>query len=215
MNKPKLMLIITLTLLVLVLIFYSFWIPSSQVFWKTMHKTNDSSILLTFDDGPGPETPIILETLSKNNITAIFFIVCNHIQEEDIPVLIEMVANGNEVGLHSKNHVVNENYASIKECKESIEEITGQQVKYYRPPYGFKTPRSMNAAQNLNMTIVLWSVFPRDYSAKSSSIIVKRVTRHLKPGDIICLHDGPEHRENTAQALQEIIANINEVKNDR
>lgn len=188
--------------------FYAFWVPSSQVFWKTMHKTSDGSILLTFDDGPGPETPMILDTLSENNMTAIFFVVCEHVQEQDVVILQRMVAEGNEIGIHGKNHVINENYASIKECKENIEWITGKPVKYYRPPYGFKAPRAMNAAKDLNLTIVLWSVFPRDYTASSSALIVKRVTRDLEPGDIICTHDGPENRLKTAEALQPIISYI-------
>ncbi|MGV8169035.1 MAG: polysaccharide deacetylase family protein, partial [Candidatus Nanoarchaeia archaeon] len=202
--------IIVFCLLVVLILFflYSLWGPSSQIFWKTMYKTNDGSFLLTFDDGPGPETPQILKTLKENNETAIFFVVCEHIQEEDIAVLKQMASDGNEIGLHGKTHVINENYDSLRECKERLESITGKEIKYYRPPYGFKAPRTMKAAKELNLTVVLWSNFPRDYNAKSSEIIVKRVTRNLNEGDIICLHDGPENRKNTADALGEIIKEI-------
>jgi len=70
-------------------------------------------------------------------------------------------------------------------------------VRFFRPPYGFRTPRTLSIAKSLNLTTVLWNVFPRDYSADNSDLIVKRVIGKTKPGSIICLHDGPSNRKNT------------------
>ncbi|MFA6073695.1 MAG: polysaccharide deacetylase family protein [Candidatus Woesearchaeota archaeon] len=206
-NKTSHRQIFIFSALIFILLFliYAFWIPSSQIFWKTIHTTSDGNILFTFDDGPGPETSLIVETLKTNNKTAIFFVVCEHIQSEEKILLKNISDSGFEIGLHGKTHSLNEDYNSLKECKDILENITGAQVKYYRPPYGFKAPRTMNAAKELNMTIVLWSIFPRDYNAKNSSIIVKRVERKIEPGAIICMHDGPENREKTAESLKLIL----------
>jgi len=210
MKKPKLMLIIGAIIIVLVFFLYSLWIPSSQVFWKTMYKTNDSSIMLTFDDGPGPQTPLIVEKLKENNMTATFFVICDHMNSSEEKLIKQMSDEGFTTGLHGQSHVKNEDYNSLKECKTHLENITGKPVLYFRPPYGFKAPRTMNAALDLNMTVVLWSNFPRDYSAKNSDVIVKRVARDLEPGSIICMHDGPENRENTLNSLSQIIQLIKE-----
>jgi peptidoglycan/xylan/chitin deacetylase (PgdA/CDA1 family) len=210
-RKPVRALKITLIVLAAVIILglafflYALWWPSSEVFWKTTYRTSDGSVLLTFDDGPGPETPSILDALVLNRETAVFFVNCDHIGPGEDAVLRRMVREGDTVGLHGERHVANEDYASLKECKEYIENITRVPVKYYRPPYGFKAPRTMKAAHSLNLTVVLWSVFPRDYRAKSASVIVSRVERRVFPGAIICMHDGSENRERTAEALQGII----------
>jgi peptidoglycan/xylan/chitin deacetylase (PgdA/CDA1 family) len=204
-NTPRKLIISTLAGLIILFFLYALWWPSSQVFWRTAYKTNDESVLLTFDDGPGPETPLILDTLKYNNIKSIFFVTCTHIDAGEEKILQRAVREGHSIGLHGKTHRINEGYDSLKECKEVIENITGTAVEYYRPPYGFKAPRTMNSASELNLTVVLWSNFPRDYNAKSSEQIISRVTRNLKPGDIVCLHDGPEHREKTADAVQGII----------
>jgi peptidoglycan-N-acetylglucosamine deacetylase len=201
-------LIITISVLILLTLFflYSLWWPSSQVFWKTTYKNSGSHISLTFDDGPGLETPLIFSTLQENNVTATFFVVCSQINENEKGLIKNMSGSGMEIGLHGASHVIGENYTTLKACKEMLENITGKPVLYYRPPYGFKAPRTMKAARELNMTIVLWSVFPRDYKAKSSDIIISRVEHRLFPGAIICMHDGPENRARTALALQEIIS---------
>ncbi len=160
---------------------------------------------MTFDDGPGPETPLIFSTLKENNVTATFFIICDHMDQSEYSLVKNMSDAGMEIGLHGMSHVRFENYSSLKECKNILENITKKPVKYYRPPYGFKGPNTMRAARELNLTIVLWSVFPRDYSAKNSSVIITRVEHHLKSNSIICMHDGPENRLRTANALQSII----------
>jgi len=67
----------------------------------------------------------------------------------------------------------------------------------------------MKVARDASLTTVLWSSFPRDYSS-SKDQIVRRVRRSLKPGVIITLHDGPINRENTRDALPEIIKNARE-----
>jgi peptidoglycan/xylan/chitin deacetylase (PgdA/CDA1 family) len=65
----------------------------------------------------------------------------------------------------------------------------------------------MSIAKKLNLTTVLWNVFPRDYSSTSNQII-KRVLRNTKSGSLICLHDGPANRNETVKALPVIISEL-------
>jgi peptidoglycan-N-acetylglucosamine deacetylase len=205
LSRNKILLFIALFILLILFILYSLWWPSSQIFYKTTYKNSNNHVSLTFDDGPGPETSLIFETLVKNNVTATFFVVCNHMSPSEYSLVKNMSDNGMEIGLHGMNHVKFEGYNSLNECKNMLENITGKPVLYYRPPYGFKAPNTMRAARELNMTIVLWSVFPRDYNAKNSDVIISRIERRLKSDSIVCMHDGPENRVRTVQALQTII----------
>lgn len=66
---------------------------------------NGKTIYLTFDDGPGPYTQQLLDTLAKYNVKATFFVVSgkyNHLMKN-------IVAGGHAIGMHSKTH----NYAQI------------------------------------------------------------------------------------------------------
>lgn len=206
----KLFIFISSIIVFLAFILYSIWIPSSQIFGKTIYKNQNNSISLSFDDGPGPQTEEISNILQRENMTAIFFITCTHINESEKNLIKKISDNGNIIALHGYDHKKFQGYKKLSECKNILENITGREINYFRPPYGFKSPNTMSAAKKLNLTVMTWNVFPRDYSAKSPEKIIKRVQRNVKPGSIICLHDGPEGRENTAKALPEIIRMIKE-----
>jgi peptidoglycan/xylan/chitin deacetylase (PgdA/CDA1 family) len=219
-KKRTLVLIIsTIIFLILVFLAYTLFWPSSQILGKTLYtyEANNNGfqqiIVLTFDDGPGAETDQILDVLQEHNVKATFFVVCNRFDSESIgqvsdkntELLKRISAEGHSIGLHGNNHDIFESYTELKACKETLENITGQEIKYYRPPWGIKVPSKMKTATELNLKVVTWSLFPRDYSADSKEIIIKRIERNLKNKDIVCLHDGPEYRQNTLEALPEII----------
>lgn len=163
---------------------------------------------LTFDDGPGENTAQILDILESENITAVFFVTCTHINENESAVLKRMSDDGNIVGVHGYNHMILQSPKKIRECRDIIENITGTEPEYFRPPYGITTPTDIFAAKKYNMHFLLWSIFPKDYKADNPQEIISYVSRHLRDDSIICLHDGPSDRYNTVEALPEIIKNI-------
>jgi peptidoglycan/xylan/chitin deacetylase (PgdA/CDA1 family) len=58
---------------------------------------------LTFDDGPGPHTGLLLDSLAKKGVKATFFVLGEHVRQH--PDLIRrMVAEGHEVENHSWDH---------------------------------------------------------------------------------------------------------------
>jgi len=67
-----------------------------------------------------------------------------------------------------------------------IEEITGEPVRYIRPPYG---SYSNSLLMQINMTPVLWSIDPEDWNTDNTGQVVKSVVANVKCGDIILLHD--------------------------
>lgn len=206
MSKDKIVLIILLVCLAALAIMH----PNSQLFGKVIYKvdTEEDVVFLTFDDGPGTETEEILGVLNQKDVRATFFVVGDRIWER--PEMLKRIKQeGHSIGVHSMTHplMLLNNKQEIEECKELIEKISGYSPKYFRPPYGFRTPWTIKAAENSGLKTMTWSSFPYDYKREKQEII-DAVLSDLKPGLIICLHDGPTKREETLAALPELIGEI-------
>ena len=74
----------------------------------------------------------------------------------------------------------------INKTNSLIEEITGEPVKYIRPPCGSWSDRLL---YEVDMTPVFWSVDPKDWCTQSVSTVVSRVMTDVSDGDIILFHD--------------------------
>lgn len=103
---------------------------------------DDRKIAITFDDGPHPYyTEQLLDGLKERGVKATFFVMGKNV--EQYPELVERMHNeGHLIGNHTYSHIqLNRgNGDSFKEelikTSELIEELTGQEVQYVRPPYG-------------------------------------------------------------------------------
>jgi len=51
-------------------------------------------------------------------------------------------------------------------------------------------PRTLGVARARGLQTVMWSVTGFDWSAKSAEAIESKVTKHVRGGDVILLHDG-------------------------
>lgn len=149
-------------------------------------------VALTFDDGPHPEyTGQLLDGLKKRGVKATFFVTGEHAKLH--PDLIErMHEEGHLIGNHTYSHVQltsgnkDKFREELRETNKVIEEITGEEVLYVRPPYG-SWDKSLE--KELNMFPVLWTVDPTDWSCMNAEIVTKRVLSKVKENDIILLHD--------------------------
>lgn len=160
-------------------------------------------IALTFDDGPHPYyTEQLLDGLKERNVKATFFVLGKH--AEEYPELVErMSKEGHLIGNHTYSHMQlsRQNGEAFKEelVKTSalIEELTGQEVQYVRPPYGTWDKKF---EEELNMFPVLWNVDPLDWSSKNVAGIVQKVKSKTKENSIILMHD--EYKTTVTAALQ-------------
>lgn len=148
-------------------------------------------IALTFDDGPSPYTPMVLDTLEKNNAVATFFLVGNRVD------LYKDYANreaalGCELANHTYEHAYL-NHQSPEEIKyqvaqgnKEIKDATGVTPALMRPPGG-----NINEAvrENVGMPMILWSVDTEDWRTRNSTITTKRVLDEAFDGAIILIHD--------------------------
>jgi peptidoglycan/xylan/chitin deacetylase (PgdA/CDA1 family) len=210
MQRKWSLLVISFSLLLLLTLFFllSSWLPSSQIFGKVIYKESatTSTIYLTFDDGPGPATIEVLSILKEHNVKATFFMTGS--QAELYPETVHAVlADGHAIGTHTYEHsfLLARNTDDIIKGKIVLENITNSSIHLFRPPYGFRSPTAMKKAKEQYLSVITWSVFPRDYR-RDSEATVHHVCKKLHPGAIIVLHDGPVLRNETVKSIEPIIA---------
>lgn len=122
---------------------------------------------LTFDDGPSPNTPFLLDQLKAHDIKATFFLLGS--QAVHYPNIVRAIQqNGHEIGNHSWSHA-NLRLLSSDRQKEEIlktDELLrsyGITPLYLRPPYGSFDDRTISIAGDLGISLILWSLDSHDW----------------------------------------------------
>lgn len=179
-------------------------VMSDRLSAKAAGEMEDSrKIAITFDDGPHPYyTEQLLDGLKERGVKATFFVTGMH--AEQYPELIcRMSDEGHLIGNHTYSHIQlsSSNSETFKEeliqTNEVIEELTGQEVQYVRPPYGTWDKKF---EKELNMFPVLWTVDPLDWCSDNVASIVQKVMSKADENDIILMHD--EYKSTVTAALQ-------------
>jgi peptidoglycan/xylan/chitin deacetylase (PgdA/CDA1 family) len=177
--------------------------PGSRLFGEALiAPSHPGELALTFDDGPNPAwTPRLLEILAGHDVRATFFLVGKFAQAE--PGLVRrIVAAGHLIGNHSWSHP---NLAltsasrvrdELARTKETLEQIAGAPVRFFRPPFGARRPVVFRVARSLGMMPVLWNAMTSDWREPSAERIAGRLMRRIdllerrgRAANIV-LHDG-------------------------
>ncbi len=162
--------------------------------FKVKVKDTGKLVALTFDDGPGAETPRLLEAMKKLDYHGTFFVVGKYATNAK-DLMKKMLKNGNEIGIHSWNH---DSYAymaqssveaDIKKMKEMIKDKTGYKPFLVRPPYGAKNDATIAAIKNKNCACVMWNTNIEDYLTTSASVVENNIMSRVHPGAILVIHD--------------------------
>lgn len=176
-----------------------------------------SGVVLTFDDGPHPEhTSKILDLLDAHDAKATFFVIGRKVRRHP-EVVREIVRRGHEVGVHGFAH---DRLFSLRgpgrvrddlvQAIAAIEEVTGTRPHLFRPPIGHTNPTIARVAEELDLTIVGWSVAAYDGLARAvPARVAARVTARIDDGDIVLLHDAAERDDHVpacVKALPEILS---------
>ena len=177
--------------------------PSSQIFGNTILAGDDArEIALTYDDGPNdPYTLRLLEMLACHNVRATFFLIGRFVRQRP-EIAREIRAFGHLIGNHTMTHPVllglspKQVRQQLADCNASIEDATGEPVRFFRPPYGARCPDVLRAAAELGLIPVMWNVTGRDWTSLPPEQILRRVERKVrmnqrrKKASNILLHDG-------------------------
>ena len=166
-------------------------------------------IAFTFDDGPSKYTNELIDTLELNNSSATFFMLGNRMKyNTDI---VKKVYNSNsEIGTHTYSHKRltslsnDEIYNEINSSEIIFNDITGDHLKYLRPPYGSYNDH----IKGLGYNIILWNIDPKDWLTRDSKKIYNSVLNNACDGCIVLMHDiYPE----TIEAVKMLIPTLNEM----
>jgi peptidoglycan/xylan/chitin deacetylase (PgdA/CDA1 family) len=193
---PVFFYIILVSVYLFVSVFFSFFVRSGFHMKAYCRKeTNEKIIALTFDDGPDPGiTPVILDIL-KDKAKATFFCISRKIEGNE-QILKRMDSEGHLIGSHSYSHSDWFDFFSSTRMKnefiltdQKILEATGKKPLLFRPPYGVINPLVKKALQMFNYHVIGFSNRSWDTITKNEKKILERLTRKLKPGDVVLLHD--------------------------
>ena len=158
-------------------------------------------IALTFDDGPDAEvTPRVLDLLDEAGAQATFF--CVGASARDHPNIVrEIAARGHAVENHAFGHSramgfwgVGRLVRDIGDAQKALADITGQAPKFFRAPFGIRTPLTEPALARLGLRCVAWNVRSLDSVDRRAERVAARIVRRLAPGAIVLMHDGMEGR---------------------
>lgn len=170
----------------------------------------EDSIFLTFDDGPTPKiTEQILDILDKYDAKATFFCLGNN--AELYPELVERIAEkGHAIGNHSYNHT--RGWLTTTEDYMASAYRAGQFLPYtrlFRPPYGRITSHEVRRMRSQGWKVVMWNNISEDYDRKiPPHRVAQKVTRHIRPGNIIVFHDSVKASANMLYALPIVLEAI-------
>lgn len=166
-----------------------------------MGNSEKKYVYLTFDAGyEAGYTEDILKVLKENDVTAAFFITAHYVNTA--PDLVkQMIQNGNIVGNHTVNHAClpglsdDEIKEEIMKLHNSVYEVTGYEMTYFRPPRGEFSERTASIVDSLGYTSVLWSNAYDDWDTSKqgrSDYGQKKVLDNLHNGAVILLHSTSE-----------------------
>ncbi len=158
-------------------------------------------VALTFDDGPDPQvTPRVLDSLDAAGAKASFF--CIGWRAREHPGLCrEIVARGHSVENHGDAHSwafslygPGRMSTDVSTAQATLSDITGQAPMYFRPTAGLRNPFLEPVLAKQGLHLASWSQRAYDTRTADVDCVVRRLTQHMRPRDILLMHDGNSPR---------------------
>ena len=154
---------------------------------------NHKYVALTFDDGPsGKYTRQLLDGLLERGVKATF-LLCGYRMLEYPDITRRIFEEGHEIGYHGYSH---KNMKTMSR-RDIASEITDTQALlpegcrpvFLRPPGGCCSDGVRQVAEAKLLSILNWSVDPRDWATEDKAAIETAVLDKVRDGDIVLLHD--------------------------
>jgi chitin deacetylase len=159
----------------------------------------ETRVALTFDDGPGPATPALLDVLAARGIKATFFLLGMNI-ERSREVVIRLLREGHTAGNHSHAHPrpdATDEARFVKEIRRNdalLLEVASQAgVTLLEPipvrlPYGpiADDPR-LRALAALGRSHVHWTADFEDWKDPPPGAMAKKMREHIDAQKVLGL----------------------------
>lgn len=165
--------------------------------------SGDTEVLLTFDDGPDPDTtPIVLDILRARGLHAVFFQVGWRFRRGDLArahaIEKRLVREGHIVGNHTVNHAklcsvpVELGKIEVTMARALLEEASAMPVTWFRTPYGSRCPRVERLLGELGLHHFHWDIDPQEWrglGVKAAAAKVIRSLHRLEGRGVVLMHD--------------------------
>ncbi len=109
---------------------------------STERTVSENTVYLTFDDGPSPRTPEVLQILADADVKATFFVV-GKTDDQSNQWMRDIVEQGHTIGMHSFSHNYEKIYASVEAYLDDMDQLyhlikdtTGVTPSVFRFPGG-------------------------------------------------------------------------------
>ena len=182
----------------------------------------DNIIYLTFDcgyefyaDGKSV-TGMILDVLKEKNVKAVFFVTGPYV--ENNPQLVQrMLDEGHALGNHSADHkqmptlTLEEMEETILKLHNTVKDKFGYTMKFFRPPDGAFSLRSLALTQNLGYETVHWSFAYADWNTADQpdpELAKEKILSSHHDGAIYLLH---AISTTNAQVLGDVIDSLRDM----
>ncbi len=157
---------------------------------------NPRHVALTFDDGPDPRsTPQFLSALDRTGWRATFFMLGSMVDAAP-KLAAEVAAAGHEIAVHGYCHRAHILHSpqwvrdDLARGHEAVAIATGREPYWHRPPFGAISTGTIGACRRLDLRIVLWTSWGRDWRADATPrSVVADLTRTGLGGATLLLHD--------------------------
>ena len=175
--------------------------------------TEEKKVAISFDAAWGADkTEGIIELLNEFDVQATFFLVGFWVDE--YPDKVKAIHDaGYEIGTHSNTHP-DMALLSQEEVREElslsvqkIENITGEEVKLFRPPYGSYNDTLIFTADSLGLKTIQWDTDSLDWKGLTATNMANRVVQKATNGSIILMHN---NSDNILQGLRLILTHLTE-----
>ena len=191
---------------------------------ENIYHSDTKRVFLTFDDGPSKTvTPVVLDTLKKENIKATFFLLGSRVELE--PELVKReYKEGHYLASHGYSHVYSQIYASpqsvIDEYNKSVTVIRNAIGEQEYNPHLFRFPggywggkyaeAKKQAKQLLDQNNILhidWNALTSDAAgAKTTEQFIAELEKTVpKHNSVVVLMHDAGNKSATANALPTII----------
>ena len=192
--------------------------------FESIYKSETKRAFLTFDDGPSPITPNILDTLKEKNVKATFFMLGSSVK--NFPETVKRVYDeGHYIANHGYSHVYSKIYTSpqtvldeYNQTNEAIKEAIGEpefNSHLFRFPGGLAGGKYAEIKKQAKDLLIQNQIYAIDWnclsgdaetSTPTSDYLMSRLqaTSQGKNSLIILMHDA-QAKKVTADTLPQII----------
>jgi len=192
---------------------YQSMAPTGQWYGRTFTglPRGTKQIALTYDDGPNdPHTLKLLDVLAKHDVRATFFMIGRYVRQR-ADIVREVASAGHVIGNHTFTHPLLifesaiQTRSELEACRAALTDAIGEHSNFFRPPFGGRRPATLHIARTLGLQTIMWNVTGYDWNAPPAAEIEKKVSRQIRGGDVVLLHDGG-HKAMGADRSQTLLA---------